>query len=557
MGSNASPPPSPDSAPDFSQLKRWLQALLLAVPLLCVAAWLVTSFSWPLVGDTALMHYAVFLMQHGFAPYRQIIEMNMPGSYFAEYLAMHLFGPGAHGARLFDFSLLAAAALSMLAIVRPLPLRRSPYPSPLGSGALYAAIFAAAIFALLHARDGMAQANQRDLIVAVLWLAAIAFLFASLQESPAPLHSPRFQLLFAAAFGFCASASLTLKPTTAPFLLVFLVTGALRSRALSASAARWLSASLAGAVLPLAAVLLFLLHAHSLSAFADTVLYLDRFHRHLDAPSLYLVLGAMVPSFLRPVLLVWVIACIALKRWRPWPGRFNYSCLLAAAALGFASYLLQWKGFPYHRYPAFAFLLLVISIDFTAALRARDRWLPVVGVAGLGLLALSVAPRSLIHADSYDNRPQLFVEDLKSDLIALPASSVPGLSLTGLNLDRNIQCLDMFAGCVNALYDLRLLPATGMFYDCYLFSPHQTPYTLKMRQAFLAEISARPPQVIVLTSQLCFLGPHGFNKVDNWPAFSSFLSNRYSIAKERTPEPNARYWDPPEVPYSYRIYALR
>jgi hypothetical protein len=524
---------SADRTESLTRWKFWTQVVLLAVPLGCVAAWLVTSWRWPLVGDTALMRYVVLLMQHGFAPYRQIVEMNLPGSYIAEDFAMHLFGRGAQGSRLFDFSLLMSAAIAMLAMV---------WRSKLGAGSRYAAVFAAAMFALLHARDGIAQANQRDLIVAVLWLIAIAFLFAWVNGGVRA-----FLLWTVAAFGFCAAAPITLKPTAAPFLLVFFVVGVMQARRIEVSPARWLAFAVAGAALPIIAVLALLLHAHALSAFWSTLLYLDSFHRNLDAPSLFNVLGALAPGILRPVLLVWIVTAIALQRWRPWPGRWAYGCLFAAAALGLLSYLLQWKGFTYHRYPFFAFALLLCSIDFTAAFRRRAGWLPVIGMLGLGLLAFSVAPRSLVQADSYDNRPDTYLEDLKADL-----STAGGASLSG-----NVQCLDMFSGCVNALYDLRLVQSTGMFYDCYVFSPHQTPYTLALREEFLGELQARPPRVMVLTSQLCFKGPHGFGKVDNWPEFRSFLNDRYALALERTPEPNAVGWNPPDVPYSYRIYKLR
>lgn len=524
---------SADRKESLTRWKFWTQAVLLAVQLGCVAAWAINSWHWPLVGDTALMRYVVFLMQHGFAPYRQIVEMNMPGSYVAEDFAMHLFGAGAHGSRLFDFSLLATAAIAMLVMARR---------SALGTGSRYAAAFAAAMFALLHARDGIAQANQRDLIVAVLWLAAMAFLFVWVRG-----ERQTSRLWMVAAFGLCASAPITLKPTAAPFLLVFLVVGAIQARRAGVGLARWLAFAIAGAALPLIAVLVLLLHAHALSAFWSTLLYLDSFHSRLDAPSLFNVLGALAPGILRPVLLVWIVTAIALKRWRPWPGRWAYGCLVAAAALGVICYLLQWKGFSYHRYPLFAFALLISSIDFTEAFRRRAGWLPVIGLLGLGLLTFSVAPRSLMQADSYYNRPEPYIEDMKADLL-----TAGGPSLSG-----NIQCLDMFSGCINALYDLRLVQSTGMFYDCYVFSPHQTPYTLALREEFLGELQARPPQVMVITSQLCFKGPHGFGKVNNWPEFRIFLEDHYTLALERTPEPNARSWNPPDVPYSYRIYKLR
>jgi hypothetical protein len=34
---------------------------------------------WPLFWDAQVFHYGNFLIDHGFVPYRDIIDMNMPG----------------------------------------------------------------------------------------------------------------------------------------------------------------------------------------------------------------------------------------------------------------------------------------------------------------------------------------------------------------------------------------------------------------------------------------------------------------------------------------------
>ena len=65
-----------------------------AVLLICCGAFCVTSWRWPLLGDAPLMHYVVFLMQHGMAPYRDIVDLNQPGTY-AVGAAVMWFGKGA------------------------------------------------------------------------------------------------------------------------------------------------------------------------------------------------------------------------------------------------------------------------------------------------------------------------------------------------------------------------------------------------------------------------------------------------------------------------------
>ena len=53
----------------------------LAVSTLLFAVW---SWHWPLVGDAALIHYIGFLIERGWAPYRDLGDMNMPGSFLIE-----------------------------------------------------------------------------------------------------------------------------------------------------------------------------------------------------------------------------------------------------------------------------------------------------------------------------------------------------------------------------------------------------------------------------------------------------------------------------------------
>jgi hypothetical protein len=75
-----------------------------------------------------------------------------------------------------------------------------------------AAIFSASLFILIHGRDGLAQGGQRDLTMAVLLLAATAFLLAA-------VRSTRNQSVYAAAFGLLSGIALTIKPTVAPLSL--------------------------------------------------------------------------------------------------------------------------------------------------------------------------------------------------------------------------------------------------------------------------------------------------------------------------------------------------
>ena len=119
-----------------------------------------TTRNWQLVSDAALIRYATFLLSNGFAPYRQLTDINLPGSYLLDWAALHLFGAGRFGLRLYDLSLLVAAGAAMV-IIAPRKQRSD-------------ALCAACLFALFHGRDGATQLGQRDLAIAALLLVAIA-----------------------------------------------------------------------------------------------------------------------------------------------------------------------------------------------------------------------------------------------------------------------------------------------------------------------------------------------------------------------------------------------
>ncbi len=51
----------------------------------------VVSLSWRYVHDSPLMIYAGFLISHGTVPYRDLFDMNMPGTYFVMLLYLHQY----------------------------------------------------------------------------------------------------------------------------------------------------------------------------------------------------------------------------------------------------------------------------------------------------------------------------------------------------------------------------------------------------------------------------------------------------------------------------------
>ncbi len=495
----------------------WLRRLKLAVALwltALVAVCLILTRHWPLVNDGALLHYISLMMDAGRAPYRQLLDMDLPGTFLIDWSVIHIFGPGAVAWRVFDVFLLLCLSSSMLVIARPY--------------SRFAGIFAASLFWLLHLRDGMGQAGQRDLIEATLLLATVAFTFQAMRMGA-------WWLLLLA--GLCAGIAFTIKPDSLAFaLIVFILIPRQQTRANHPVLAFALLA-FAGFLIPLLAVAVFLEREHALFAFWTTLTEIIPFYASLGRQSLNALLRDWLSAPLRLLLLA--TGLLALTNRRHW--NWEKTVLAAAVAWGLASFLLQGKGFPYHRYPSVAFLLLWTGITCTET--ERSSALPrVLAIASVAYGTLVLAPLSFTRAVHATWNSSL-LDSLQTDLT----------TLGGSRLDGAVQCVDSIAGCNTTLLRLNLHQQTGMLTDFLLFGPETEPAIRRTRAHFWQEITTRPPRVIVITGALHPSSSDGppFAKLATWPAFGDLLTARYTLTTERsfTPGQNGAL--------AYRIYILR
>jgi hypothetical protein len=493
----------------------WFETGLFAVLSILSCFFIVRTLRWPLVGDASLIHYVVFLIQTGHAPYRDIVDINMPGMYLVDWAVIKYFGGGSLAWRFFDFFLVGIAALSMLAIAWPYNR--------------LAGVFAAALFLLVHGRDGVAQTGQRDLIIAVLLLASVAFLFLAV----------RSKTLWLTTFtGLFAGLAATIKPTAALFALGFLISALMVTRKSNLPLWRIIIFSITGFIVPIVIVAIFLYREHALMAFWNILHGLVPYHASLDhRHQSFLILHSISP--LLPLVFPWLYFVVKTRCWRNW----EHATLLIAIACGLLSYSIQRKGYPYHRYPLLAFLLLSMGIIFTLSCRRKglDRFL---GGSALLVGVLVIAPVSAVMATRYDWHNQEFITMLQSDLN----------QLGGATLSNHVQCMDTTAGCINTLYRMNLVQSTGSLYDCYFFAPRQTDVTAEIRTRFWNELQINPPHVFVVSDQFCLGGSKSYNKLGNWPQFSQYLEDNYILLEERTPLSPVRWWSVTQAPMGYRVY---
>jgi len=502
--------------------------IVLSVWLLCwvMATWLL-SLRWQQVNDPAQLHYACFLMDHGMSPYRDLIEMNMPGTYLTNWTVMHTLGGGSLAWRLFDIGLMLVAAWAMLSIARPHDW--------------FAGALAATMLIMFHARDGAMQLGQRDLIIAIMLVCAHAFLFRALRSG---------SLWPMIGFGLTAGYAATIKPFPAPYILLLLVLAALRFRR---SGGAWIRATLLGAgamAIPGVVVLVFLVAKHSLADFLWVVRWTLPYYAPIDRYGWGWLFHRISPSVWGFVL---IAALIFVFEWKANDWRlarrdedaqaeiegWEMRMLALGMFFGAASYFVQGKGTPYHRYPFFAFLFLWSILYIVRALRRQgiERVLAVAGVA-FGLILTPSYARELHHED-WSPR---YIDALTADL-----NHLGGPALSG-----KVQCITTYPDCHTVLYRMRLVQSTGLFYDFLIFGPEANPSVQHWRAVFQRQLEAHPPDVFVVHSGLYpYNDGYGYAKLMEWPAFGRYFEQNYVLYADRSFPPNITMND------DYRIYVRK
>ncbi len=526
-------PVTPSLADAASRARRFSIVLwpLGAVLVACGAIFVVMTRHWPMVQDAALLHYDVFLIQHGWTPYRDFVDINMPGAYWATALAMHLPSQPDVAWRIFDLALVALAGVGYYFIARPY--------------SRFAALFATVLLLLVHGQDGVQQAGQRDLVIAVLLVLAFACLLEAMRQN---------RWVYVIPFGLGVGLAATIKPTADPLGVLLLgmvvIYRARRQDADRSATLGWLAAGLGAMAMPLIAMLVWLQRKGALKAWIALEHLVLPYYAALDRRPLGFTFSHSI-SPLAVLIVLWLL-CLVL-RGPDWPS-FERLLTATAVVVNLGGLLLQGKALPYQRYPMLVFLLLLIALDLSTAWAGRHerrRGASVaascVALGGLCCGCLVIAPLALARVHRFVAKPQEFDATLAADL----------RHVNGGNVSGRVQCLDTVQDCLPTIYAMRLLPATGIVSDQPLFDPVPAPAVKVFRQRFQREIMARPPLVFVAVSGYFLDSGSDYRKLDTWPAFQHWLDANYTVAAERNSPGVVRWWSRPQPEPGYRLYVLK
>ena len=450
------------------------------------------------------MHYAAWRIGDGAVPYRDLFDMNQPGTYLVHLAVLRTLGGSDLAWRIFDLTWLALTAGAIALFAAPW-------------GAL-AASAGAVVFAIYHLAGGAWQAGQRDFLLCV-------FLVLGAFGVARTLERGRWASLVWS--GAALGAGITVKPHAAIFagaLAAVLAIAVARACGVS-SAAGATAVFVAAATVPPIAVLAWLAVSGGLGAWYDIVTgYLIPLYSRLGRTSSWTIYRwhAWVP------LALGVVISVSSAVWRGGAGA-RHLIAVVGVAYGVIHYVGQGKGWEYHLYPLAVFTALLTAAELSTLVAAR-RWL------GAGALAsVLAASLLLLGAKAIEAAPAAWwwdrertVSELESDL---RTRLVPG---------DTVQVLDTTEGGVHALFRLRVRQPSRFLYDFHFFHDEGSPVIQALRAELIRDLDARPPRLIVLFARAWPVG--GYERVERFPALAARLRDRYELAVTRD---------------SYRLYAKR
>jgi hypothetical protein len=503
----------------MDRVVSWVRVVCVVVFFAAFAGFIGFSAHWPWIWDTQVMHYTSFLVDHGKVPYRDIYDINMPGSYLTERWAIHIFGDGDVGWRVYEFCLLGGLTGAMVAIALPYDW--------------LAGLMAGVLFTLLHGGQGAMDAAERDEVMTVLIFVAYACLFQAVRKRTAWLMLP-----FGLAFGIAA----LIKPTAAPLAVAVGLVGLFALRKEGMRLAPYVGSGLAGVGIAVGLLLKFLLPGRAWEPFLFSLREQVPFYSSLAHPGFAVLVSHGIPLVFYVYVPIAVTIAIGRRHNVAWVGSglsWEAVCLGLGFLFGVFSYFVQGKGYGYHQYTYWCFALLWVAVEFMGALRERG-WVRGVGLAAIGFVLLLIVPGGVARIRNiHETAP--YSDQLEMDLARLGGDTLQG----------KVQCLDTVSGCYRALYRMGLVQSTGVMGDLIFFAPNDGRAVPYYRGLFLDLVHAQPPEVIVLSNEWYSAGTYTFDKLNAWPEFRDYLNSAYELEATR----DFGVWQGNHI--AYRLYVLK
>ena len=495
---------------------------LLAVPVMAAAVLFgfiaLFSLGWAIEHDTPTLAYMGFLIgQLHFVPYRDIFDVNLPGTYFFYTALDTLFGARDLGFRCVDVSLLAALSALTWKMLRPF--------------GWMAAALGPTLFGLYYLHDGPTLCLQREYLMLPLF--AVAALFTTRWTRSGP---GRRSLGIGVACGLAA----LIKPQAIlilPICLAWLFTepGGDADRPVRASgkrALRILAGAAAGVAAPILPVVVLLAAAGALDPYVDMAreyypLYsrLSGIHETMsDAERRTYIMGGLrqVGGFTWWLIPSGLGAFLAFRAQAAGdPRRRAVPLLVALTAMTCLFPAISGQFFPYHWIPFFYFVAALSSLCLSSPTPRIPRPLRAAAIAALAVVALTQTKIAGEVTRQFAGLPY-------KRHLARRVDAISGYLREHLRAGDTVQPLDWTGGSLDAMWRARAPVATRYLADFYFYHHVSTPYVQSLRRRFMSDLRRARPRVVI---EVHTLKPwvRGADTTREFPELREFLDRDYLV----------------------------
>jgi hypothetical protein len=475
--------------------------LILLAALLVVQAGYSTQ--WPIAHDEAPLLYEAFLMHvDGLAPYRDLFDFQMPGSFIAYFLLGSLSGFDAFRLRLLD--LLILATILTITYFATQHFGKTP------------ALAASILFGLKYLQGGPSMSLQREYLLLIFVALAV---WISMRDSLTLKHRIMLGLLFGLAAVIKPHAAIGLIP-----ILLFDITEMAKRLRLTLfnAAAQSILPAAAGFLIPISAIIAWLGFTGALTPFINIALNYWPLYSQVNG-QMEVTSGVARMSLLLTQTLrlgdngLWLIpAAIGVY--------FNQrkkTYLLASLALCYAIYpTFSGQFFPYHYIPFTYCIILLASLTFDFRSLTFSSF--ILYLSSFILIIILILPS------------QIFIRQLQNKPIATSTDRAEEISrFLKKNLDTSrgdtVQPLDWTGGTLLAMLETRARIATPYVFDFYFYHHVSHPYIQSLRADFMNDLQIASPRFIVEVAAIDKPWITGPGTSREFPELREFLDGNYSI----------------------------
>lgn len=498
---------------DEKYIKLVVFSLLTSITVVFIAV-AVISFKWRMVLDSPiLMYIALLIDRYQFVPYRDIFDVNMPGTYFIYYLIGKVTNYTDIGFRLADFAFLAGIMVSTFYWLRTISLR--------------VAWSATVVFGLTYLSLGSQTSMAREftLILPISIAIALVELFPKLSET--------YKLL---GQGVLCGIGFLIKPHSIMFFIAILAYNYYKNRRSDKNISLIMSILwfLLGFMIPNTITLIYLIEKGALPYFYDIIknylpLLSEMTGQHVAISGLarvkYLFTGFFsfgtinLDYSLAPWFIPAAIGCFLTYR---------YSCLkqeqkkvvfLITVLLILACIypVFQGRFYVFHYLPFLYFVIIATSFCFNEHCEVGKN-VKIIAIFIFTLVLITQMRYLPQTIETSNNNPQVaFADNLA---LFLKYNVREGAT---------VQPLDWVSGVVDALLIDKIPVSTPFIYDLQFHHNVSSPYIQSLRKRFMDGLKKSKPDVIVKADFAKTPHVQGQDTSYIFPELDNFINKEYNM----------------------------